>query len=79
VNLIFFFIVAIAFVVAAFGQIFWAGVAFVVAAFGQIFWAGVPEEAPMALLGTAMIDSAKGAVTLALGLVAVIYSFLLQS
>ena len=46
------------------------------AAFGQVFWTGAVEEAPMALLGTAMIESAKGAVTLALGLVGVMALFL---
>jgi len=61
VNLIFFAIVAIAFVVAGFRQIFWQGEA---------------AASPMASLGTAMIDAAKGSVELAIGLVGVMALFL---
>lgn len=59
-NLIFLAIVAVAFVMGAVRQIVWDGVG----------------EAPMALLGKAMIDAAGGAVTLAIGLVGVMALFL---
>lgn len=60
-NVVFFAIVAIAFVIAAFRHLGWEGLA---------------DEAPMALLGNAMIDSATGAVELAIGLVGVMALFL---
>ena len=59
-NVIFFAIVAIAFVTAAIHQIAWTG----------------EGTAPMAALGAAMIDAAGGAVTLAIGLVGVMALFL---
>ena len=59
-NVIFFAIVAIAFVMGAVRQVAWDGVG----------------EAPMALLGKGMIDAAGGAVTLAIGLVGVMALFL---
>lgn len=60
-NVVFFAIVAIAFAIAAIRQIGWDGIA---------------EDAPMALMGNAMIDSAAGAVELAIGLVGVMALFL---
>ena len=60
-NGIFFFIVLIAFVVAAFHQVTWSGAA---------------DTTPMQALGTAMIDAAGSSVTLALGLVGVMTLFL---
>ncbi|HBC08773.1 MAG TPA: spore maturation protein [Rhodospirillaceae bacterium] len=59
-NVIFLAIVAVAFAMGAVRQIVWDGVG----------------EAPMALLGKAMIDAAGGAVTLAIGLVGVMALFL---
>lgn len=59
-NVIFLAIVAVAFVMGAVRQVVWDGVG----------------EAPMALLGKAMIDAAGGAVTLAIGLVGVMALFL---
>lgn len=59
-NMIFLAIVAIAFVMGAVRQIAWDGLG----------------EAPMSLLGKAMIDAAGGAVTLAIGLVGVMALFL---
>ena len=59
-NVIFLAIVAIAFVMGAVRQIAWDGLG----------------EAPMSLLGKAMIDAAGGAVTLAIGLVGVMALFL---
>jgi spore maturation protein SpmA/spore maturation protein SpmB len=61
-NGIFFAIVLIAFVVAAIRHLPWL--------------AGSTEEIPMDVLGTAMIDAATGAVTLAIGLVGVMALFL---
>ena len=60
-NVIFFAIVAIAFTIAAIRQLGWEGLA---------------DDAPMASLGNAMIDSASGAVELAIGLVGVMALFL---
>ncbi|MHA1569365.1 MAG: nucleoside recognition domain-containing protein [Alphaproteobacteria bacterium] len=60
-NVIFFAIVAIAFLVA--------GVR-------QIAWNGVGEMAPMEALGAAMIKAAEGSVTLAIGLIGVMALFL---
>ena len=62
-NGIFFAIVLIAFLVAAFQQITWVP-------------SGPEAEAPMALLTAGAIDSAKSSVTLALGLVGVMALFL---
>lgn len=59
-NVIFLAIVAVAFAMGAVRQIVWDGIG----------------EAPMALLGKAMIDAAGGAVTLAIGLVGVMALFL---
>tara|TARA_R110002124_G_scaffold9429_8_gene48379 strand:+ start:19757 stop:21052 length:1296 start_codon:yes stop_codon:yes gene_type:complete len=59
-NIIFLAIVAVAFVMGAVRQVVWDGIG----------------EAPMALLGKAMIDAAGGAVTLAIGLVGVMALFL---
>lgn len=59
-NLIFLAIVAVAFAMGAVRQVVWDGIG----------------EAPMALLGKAMIDAAGGAVTLAIGLVGVMALFL---
>ncbi|MBU0724302.1 MAG: spore maturation protein [Alphaproteobacteria bacterium] len=59
-NAIFLFIVLIAFAVAAFFQINWDG----------------PTEAPMDVLGQAMIKAAEGSVTLAIGLIGVMTLFL---
>lgn len=59
-NIIFFAIVAIAFVMAAVRQLAWTG----------------DGVAPMTVLGTGMIDAAGGAVTLAIGLVGVMALFL---
>ena len=57
-NVIFFALIAIAFVVTGFHQLTWV--------------APAPEAvSPMFALGNGMIESAKGAVTLALGLVGV--------
>jgi len=61
VNLIFFAIVAIAFLVAG---------------IRQIAWQGEITVSPMSALGTAMIDAAKGSVELAIGLVGVMALFL---
>jgi spore maturation protein SpmA/spore maturation protein SpmB len=62
-NVIFFALIAIAFVVTGFHQLTWV--------------APAPEAvSPMLALGNGMIDSAKGAVTLALGLVGVMAFFL---
>ena len=60
-NLIFFAIVAIAFLVAG---------------IRQIAWQGEITASPMSALGTAMIDAAKGSVELAIGLVGVMALFL---
>jgi len=60
-NVVFFAIVAIAFVIAAIRQLGWDGIA---------------DDAPMAALGNAMIESASGAVELAIGLVGVMALFL---
>ena len=62
-NAIFFAIVLIAFVVAAYRQLTWNGEA------------GL-AEAPMEVLSKAVVDSAAGAVTLAIGLVGVMALFL---
>ncbi|MEX0922858.1 MAG: nucleoside recognition domain-containing protein [Rhodovibrionaceae bacterium] len=51
-------------------------IAFLVAAVRQVIWDGTGDAAPMDLLATAMIDSAKGSVELALGLVGVMALFL---
>ena len=51
------------------------GIAFAMGAVRQIVWDGV-GEAPMAVLGKAMIDAAGGSVTLAIGLVGVMALFL---
>ncbi len=51
-------------------------IAFVVAAVRQVLWQGTMEEAPMTVLSSAMIDSATGAVQLAIGLVGVMALFL---
>jgi spore maturation protein SpmA/spore maturation protein SpmB len=62
-NVIFFALVAIAFAVTGYHQLTWV--------------APVPEAiSPMLALGNGMIESAKGAVTLALGLVGVMAFFL---
>ncbi len=63
VNGIFFAIVLIAFAVAGYGQVTWDPSA-------------ADEAGPMAGLATAMVDSAAGAVTLAIGLVGVMALFL---
>ncbi|MDJ0949157.1 MAG: nucleoside recognition domain-containing protein [Alphaproteobacteria bacterium] len=64
-NVIFFAIVLVSFLVAAWRQVSWTPPT------------GGPEvEAPMQALATAMIESAKGSVTLALGLVGVMALFL---
>ena len=60
-NLIFFVIVAIAFLVAG---------------IRQFAWQGEITASPMSALGTAMIDAAKGSVELAIGLVGVMALFL---
>ncbi|NQV45553.1 MAG: spore maturation protein [Rhodospirillales bacterium] len=60
-NVVFFAIVAIAFAVAAIRQLGWDGLA---------------DDAPMAAMGNAMIESASGAVELAIGLVGVMALFL---
>ncbi len=61
-NIIFFALVAIAFVVAA-----WR----------HVNWVAIPDTpAPMEALGLAMIDTAKSSVTLALGLIGVMALFL---
>jgi len=65
VNAVFFAMVAIAFAVAAVRQVAWVAPA-----------ANPDAAAPMAALGTAMIDAAGGAVTLAIGLVGVMALFL---
>ncbi len=62
-NGIFFTIVLISVLVAAFGQLVWVGEA-------------SAPDAPMMLLTKAMLDSAKSAVTLAIGLVGVMALFL---
>ena len=51
-------------------------IAFLVAAVRQLTWDGSGETAPMDHLATSMIDSAKGSVELALGLVGVMALFL---
>lgn len=51
-------------------------IAFLVAAFHQVTWSGVADTTPMQALGTAMIDAAGSSVTLALGLVGVMTLFL---
>jgi spore maturation protein SpmA/spore maturation protein SpmB len=51
-------------------------IAFLVAAARQLTWDGSGDTAPMDQLATAMIDSAKGSVELALGLVGVMALFL---
>ena len=51
-------------------------IAFLVAAFRHLTWDGVGDAAPMDVLATSMIDSAKGSVELALGLVGVMALFL---
>ncbi|MBZ0325607.1 MAG: spore maturation protein, partial [Alphaproteobacteria bacterium] len=60
-NVIFFAIVAIAFLVAG---------------ARQIAWDGAGEMAPMEALGAAMIKAAEGSVTLAIGLIGVMALFL---
>lgn len=62
-NVIFFAIVAIAFVAAAYRQAVWAPT-------------GAEDTAPMDVLASAMIDSATSAVTLAIGLIGVMALFL---
>ncbi len=62
-NVVFFAIVLISFLVAAWRQVTWIPT-------------GVGADAPMQVLATAMIDSAKSSVTLALGLVGVMALFL---
>lgn len=62
-NVIFFPIVAIAFVAAAYRQAVWAPT-------------GAEDTAPMDVLASAMIDSATSAVTLAIGLIGVMALFL---
>ncbi len=53
------------------------GTAFLFAAFRQILWVPAADmESPMALLSKAMVDSAGGAVELAIGLVGVMTLFL---
>ncbi len=64
-NAVFFAMVAIAFAVAAVRQVAWVTPT-----------ANPDAAAPMAALGTAMIDAAGGAVTLAIGLVGVMALFL---
>jgi len=62
-NVIFFALIAIAFAVTGYHQLTWV--------------APTPEAiAPMVLLGNSVVESAKGAVTLALGLVGVMAFFL---
>lgn len=51
-------------------------IAFLVAAVRQVLWDGSGDSAPMDVLATSMIDSAKGSVELALGLVGVMALFL---
>lgn len=51
-------------------------ITFLVAAFHQVNWQGLSDPAPMQALGTAMIDAAGASVTLALGLVGVMTLFL---
>ncbi len=51
-------------------------IAFAIAAVRQFGWEGLADDAPMAALGNAMIDSASGAVELAIGLVGVMALFL---
>ena len=51
-------------------------IAFLVAAVRQVLWDGSGEAAPMDVLATSMIDSAKGSVELAIGLVGVMALFL---
>lgn len=63
-NGIFFAMIAIAFLIAAYRQITFEAVA------------GADVETPMAILGTSMIDTAGTAVTLAIGLVGVMALFL---
>jgi len=63
VNVIFFVIVLIAFLVAAFRQV-------------MIDPAIPPHESPMAVLSAGMIDAAKSSVTLAIGLIGVMTLFL---
>jgi len=63
VNLIFFAIVLIAFLMTAWRQVTWTP-------------GGADEAAPMDALGTAMINAATGSVTLAIGLVGVMALFL---
>lgn len=62
-NIVFVAIILIAFVTTAFRQIVWTPI-------------GVDDIAPMQMLTTGMIDSAKASVTLALGLVGVMALFL---
>jgi len=63
VNVIFFVIVLIAFVVAGFRQV-------------AMDAAILPHESPMAMLSAGMIDAAKSSVTLAIGLIGVMTLFL---
>jgi len=63
VNGIFFAIVAIAFAIAGFRQIFWTA-------------DSLDERTPMEVLSLSMVDTAGGAVTLAIGLVGVMALFL---
>lgn len=51
-------------------------VSFVVAAYRQIVWSGAGDASPMEAVGKAMIDAAAGSVTLAIGLVGVMALFL---
>jgi len=51
-------------------------VSFVVAAYRQIVWSGSGDASPMEAVGKAMIDAAAGSVTLAIGLVGVMALFL---
>jgi len=51
-------------------------IAFLVAAFHQVVWSGAIDAGPMQALGAAMIDAAESSVTLALGLVGVMTLFL---
>ena len=52
-------------------------IAFLVAAYRQLTWNGAAElETPMEALSLAVVDSAKASVTLALGLVGVMALFL---
>lgn len=62
-NGIFFAIVAIAFAIAGFRQVFWTA-------------DGLDERTPMEVLSLSMVDTAGGAVTLAIGLVGVMALFL---